>query len=49
MTLEEIKKRIEGSLSPSFVDVVDLGGGDHIRAVVVSEVFSGKPLIQQHK
>ncbi len=33
----------------TFVDVMDLGGGDHIRAIVVSEAFVGLPLIRQHK
>ncbi len=49
MTLQEIKSRIENSLETTFVDVMDLGGGDHIRAIVVSPGFIGKPLIQQHK
>jgi len=49
MTLAEIKQRIESALETTFVDVVDLGGGDHIRAVVVSSRFRGQSLIQQHK
>jgi stress-induced morphogen len=49
MTLLEIKKRIESGIETTFVDVIDLGGGDHIRAIVVSPTFVGKPLIQQHK
>lgn len=49
MTLEQIKARIEGAMPTTFVDVMDLGGGDHIRAIVVSEAFVGQPLIRQHK
>lgn len=44
-----MKARIEANLSTTHVQVIDLGGGDHIRAVVVSPKFVGLPLIQQHK
>lgn len=49
MTLDEIKARIEQNLETTHVQVIDLGGGDHIRAIVVSPRFSGLPLIKQHK
>ena len=49
MTLEAIKARIQENLSPSHVEVIDLGGGDHIRAIVVSSRFEGLSLIKQHK
>jgi acid stress-induced BolA-like protein IbaG/YrbA len=49
MTLAQIKARIENALPTTFVDVIDLGGGDHIRAIVVSEAFRGKGLLAQHK
>lgn len=49
MTLQEIKERIEKSLITTHVDIMDLGGGDHIRAIVVSSAFKGLPLIKQHK
>lgn len=49
MTLEAIKARIEQNLPTTHVQVIDLGGGDHIRAIVVSSKFSGLPLLQQHK
>jgi acid stress-induced BolA-like protein IbaG/YrbA len=49
MTLDEIKARIEQNLKTTHVQVIDLGGGDHIRAVVVSPQFAGIPLIRQHK
>lgn len=49
MTLQEIKLRIEGAIKTTFVEVIDLGGGDHIRAIVVSPEFQGLPLLKQHK
>lgn len=49
MTLNEIKERIEKNLETTHVQIIDLGGGDHIRAVVVSPRFEGLPLIRQHK
>lgn len=49
MTLDAIKERIEKNLETTHVQVIDLGGGDHIRAVVVSPRFAGLPLIKQHK
>jgi acid stress-induced BolA-like protein IbaG/YrbA len=49
MTLMAIKERIEKNLETTHVDIIDLGGGDHIRAIVVSPVFKGLPLIKQHK
>jgi acid stress-induced BolA-like protein IbaG/YrbA len=49
MTLAEIKARIEQNIQTTQVDVIDLGGGDHIRAIVVSPQFAGLPLMKQHK
>ena len=49
MTLDAIKARIEENLATTHVQIIDLGGGDHIRAVVVSPKFVGLPLIKQHK
>ncbi len=49
MTLDQIKERIESHLKTTHVQIIDLGGGDHIRAVVVSPDFKGLPLIRQHK
>ncbi len=49
MTLQEIKERIEKNLETTHVQIQDLGGGDHIRAIVVSPKFKGLPLIRQHK
>lgn len=49
MTLQQIKERIESHLPTTMVEIQDLGGGDHIRAIVVSSAFAGLPLIRQHK
>jgi acid stress-induced BolA-like protein IbaG/YrbA len=49
MTLAQIQERIEKNLETSHVQILDLGGGDHIRAIVVSKAFQGLPLIKQHK
>ncbi len=49
MTLDQIKERIEKSIATTHVQIIDLGGGDHIRAIVVADAFKGKTLIQQHK
>jgi stress-induced morphogen len=46
----DIRSRIEAALPGSRVTIRDLtGGGDHFEAVVVSELFSGKSLIEQHR
>ena len=48
--LEEVKRRIEEALPGAQAEVTDLtGGGDHLRAEVVYEGFSGLSRIQQHK
>ncbi|MGE3262540.1 MAG: BolA family protein [Bacteriovoracia bacterium] len=49
MTLDKIKERIETNLPTTHVQIIDLGGGDHIRAIVVSKAFAGLPLLKQHK
>jgi stress-induced morphogen len=47
---EELKERIESALPGADVAVEDLtGGGDHFRAEVVSDRFSGLSRIDQHK
>ena len=49
-TSSELKERIEAALPGADVAVEDLtGGGDHFRAEVVSDHFSGLSRIQQHK
>lgn len=49
MTLDEIKARIEENIETSHVHVRDLGGGDHIQAIVVSAKFQGLPMIKAHR
>jgi stress-induced morphogen len=49
-TTDELKDRIESALPGAVARVEDLtGGGDHFRAEVVSERFSGLSRIDQHK
>ena len=49
-TAEEVKARIETALPGSEAAVEDLTGtGDHFRAEIVSERFSGLNRIQQHR
>ena len=49
-SLNEVKERIEQALPGSEATVTDLtGGGDHLRAEVVFEGFSGLSRIEQHK
>lgn len=47
--LEELKEMIEAALPGAEVQVVDEGGGDHIRAIVTAEQFSGVTHINQHR
>lgn len=49
MKLEDIKARIEENIKTDRVEITNLGGGDHIHALVVSKEFSGLPLLKQHK
>jgi len=47
---DELKERIEQALPGATVAVEDLtGGGDHFRAEVVSDRFSGLSRIDQHR
>ena len=47
--LSEIENKIKQNIKASHVEVVDLRGGDHILAIVVSSDFENKSLIDQHK
>jgi acid stress-induced BolA-like protein IbaG/YrbA len=50
ITPSQVKAQIEAGLPGAIVQITDLtGGGDHYQAVVVSELFAGKSLIQQHQ
>jgi stress-induced morphogen len=47
---DEVKERIERALPGARATVTDLtGGGDHLRAEIVYDGFSGLSRIQQHK
>jgi stress-induced morphogen len=49
-TTDELKNRIEQALPGANVQVDDLNGtGDHFRAEVVSDRFTGLSRIEQHK
>ena len=47
--LGELKAMIEEALPGADVEVVDEGGGDHLRAVVVAAQFDGLSRIDQHR
>ena len=49
MKLTDIKARIEKSIAGATAEITDMGGGDHIHAIVITPAFAGKPLIQQHR
>jgi stress-induced morphogen len=47
---EDLKRRIEDALPGATAEVEDLtGGGDHFRAEIVSDRFSGLSRIEQHR
>ncbi|HUH80093.1 MAG TPA: BolA family transcriptional regulator [Solirubrobacteraceae bacterium] len=47
---QEIKQRIEAAIPGSRAEVEDLtGGGDHFRATVTAEAFTGLSRIEQHR
>ncbi len=46
----QVEAMIKGELPDAQVQVQDLtGGGDHYQVTVVSSVFEGKGLVQQHQ
>lgn len=47
--LSELKGMIETALPGAKVEVVDEGGGDHLRAIVAAEQFEGLSTIDQHR
>ena len=47
--LAELKTMIEAALPGAEVEVLDEGGGDHLRAIVQSAEFEGLSRIDQHK
>lgn len=50
MHAAEIEALIKAAIPDATVKIEDLAGdGDHYSAVVVSEMFRGKPRVQQHQ
>jgi stress-induced morphogen len=47
--LDEIRQMIEAALPGAAVEVLDEGGGDHLRAVVSASQFAGRSRIDQHR
>jgi len=47
--LAEIRAMIEAALPGAEVEVVDEGGGDHLRAIVTAPQFEGLSRIEQHR
>jgi acid stress-induced BolA-like protein IbaG/YrbA len=47
--LAEIAELIEGALPGAEVEVLDEGGGDHLRAIVAAPQFDGMKRIDQHR
>ena len=47
--LAELKTMIEDALPGAEVEVLDEGGGDHLRAVVAAPQFAGLSRIDQHR
>ncbi len=50
MRPEDITEKLRASFPKATIEIVDLtGGGDHFEARIVSERFSGLPLLKRHK
>jgi stress-induced morphogen len=47
--LAEIQRMIEAALPGASVEVIDEGGGDHLRAVVAAPQFEGLKRLDQHR
>jgi acid stress-induced BolA-like protein IbaG/YrbA len=47
--LAEIERLIADALPGAEVEVIDEGGGDHLRAVVAAPQFEGLSRIDQHR
>jgi acid stress-induced BolA-like protein IbaG/YrbA len=46
---DDVKELIESGIPGAAAEVVDEGGGDHLRATVTSKSFEGLSRIDQHK
>lgn len=49
ISLKEVEAKIQAQLPDAMVVVRDLGGGDHLEAIVVSSEFEGKTMVKQHQ
>lgn len=49
ISLEQVEAMIKAEIPDAQVQVQDLGGGDHLQAIVVSSVFEGKTRVKQHQ
>lgn len=47
--LAELRAMIEAALPGAEVEVIDEGGGDHLRAIVSAAQFEGLSRIDQHR
>jgi acid stress-induced BolA-like protein IbaG/YrbA len=47
--LAELQTMIEEALPGASVEVLDEGGGDHLRAIVAASQFEGLSRIDQHR
>jgi stress-induced morphogen len=47
--VDDVKGLIEGALPGAAVEVIDEGGGDHLRVDVTASQFEGLSLIDQHR
>ena len=47
--LAELKVMIEEALPGAEVEVLDEGGGDHLRAIVAAPQFDGMSRLDQHR
>ncbi|NES19687.1 MAG: BolA/IbaG family iron-sulfur metabolism protein [Symploca sp. SIO3E6] len=48
-TTQQVEEMIKTELPDAQVMVQDLGGGDHLQAIVISSEFEGKTLVKQHQ
>ena len=46
---DDVKRLIEEALPGSEVEVIDEGGGDHLRVIVAAPQFAGQSRIDQHR
>jgi stress-induced morphogen len=47
--LAELERMIEAALPGAEVELIDEGGGDHLRAIVAAPQFEGLSRIDQHR